>query len=210
MADSFCLIPSKDDPSMASLKAENATLKAELEQQQLQLAKMEKALKARQEQDQQLRDSIMIARKEVSTSLRHSLRRVLVSSQLWHQGAHLGFRSPQAHRAMMSSNVLSRPAQPPVDIASLNLNVPVPSPVPIPGAPVSPAPAGRERDPALVRRVRELEDEVRNLRAENEKQVRRRTSVQIPSCGFVGAAFRVEADVHDVVCCAMRRFYRKR
>ena len=76
---------------------------------------------------------------------------------------------------MMSSNVLSRPAQPPVDIASLNLNVPVPSPVPIPGAPVSPAPAGRERDPALVRRVRELEDEVRNLRAENEMQVRERS-----------------------------------
>ena len=69
--------------------------------------------------------------------------------------------------------------------------------------------AGRERDPQLVRRVRELEEEVRHLRNENEKQVRRRTSVQIPSRDFVGAAFRVEADVRDVVCCAMRRFYRK-
>ena len=70
----------------------------------------------------------------------------------------------QAHRAMLSSNVLPRPPQPPntVDIASLNINVPPPVP----------APATRERDPQLVRRVRELEEEVRSLRAENEKQVR--------------------------------------
>ena len=66
---------------------------------------------------------------------------------------------------MMSSNVLPRPAQPPVDIASLNVPVPPPVPAPVP------APAGRERDPLLVRRVRDLEEEVRNLRAENEKQV---------------------------------------
>lgn len=65
MADSFCMIPAKGDPSVASLKEENATLKAELEKQRQQLVNMEAALKARQEQDQQLRDSIMIARKEV-------------------------------------------------------------------------------------------------------------------------------------------------
>ena len=73
---------------------------------------------------------------------------------------------------MISSNVLQRPAppaaQPAVDIASLNINVPVPPAVP---APVAALNAGRDRDPQLVRRVRELEDEVRNLRAENEKQV---------------------------------------
>ncbi|RPD65920.1 hypothetical protein L226DRAFT_530046 [Lentinus tigrinus ALCF2SS1-7] len=140
MADSFCLIPSKSDPGMTLLKEENDTLKAELEKQRQQLAKMELALKARQEQDQQLRDSIMLVRKE-------------------------------AHRAMISSNVLQRPAPPPgqpqVDIASLNINVPVPPAVP---APVAALNAGRDRDPQLVRRVRELEEEVRNLRAENEKQ----------------------------------------
>ena len=65
MADSFCLIPSKADPTVASLKDENASLKAELEKQRQQFVNMEKALKARQEQDQHLRDSIMIARKEV-------------------------------------------------------------------------------------------------------------------------------------------------
>ncbi|PIL23806.1 hypothetical protein GSI_13557 [Ganoderma sinense ZZ0214-1] len=137
MADSFCMIPAKGDPSVASLKEENATLKAELEKQRQQFVNMEAALKARQEQDQQLRDSIMIARKE-------------------------------AHRAMMSSTVIQRPTPTtPVDIASLNINVPVPSPVP---AAVAAANAGRERDPQLVRRVRELEEEVRNLRTENEKQ----------------------------------------
>ena len=77
---------------------------------------------------------------------------------------------------MISSNVLQRPApppaQPPVDIASLNINVPVSPAVP---APVAALNAGRDRDPQLVRRVRELEDEVRNLRAENEKQVRHET-----------------------------------
>ncbi|KAI0374674.1 hypothetical protein BV20DRAFT_960816 [Pilatotrama ljubarskyi] len=136
MADSFCLIPSKADPSAASLKEENAALKAELEKQRQQLANMELALKVRQEQDQQLRDSIMLARKE-------------------------------AHRAMVSSNMLPRPAQPPapVDIAALNINVAPPVP-----APVAALNAGRERDPQLLRRVRELEEEVRTLRAENEKQ----------------------------------------
>ncbi|KAI0637188.1 hypothetical protein C8Q77DRAFT_552531 [Trametes polyzona] len=136
MADSFCLIPSKSDPSIASLKEENASLKAELEKQRQKMANLELALKTRQEQDQQLRDSIMLARKE-------------------------------AHRAMISSNVLPRQTQPPaaVDIPALNINVP--SPVPSPVAPLN---AGRERDPQLVRRVRELEEEVRTLRAENEKQ----------------------------------------
>ncbi|TBU32265.1 hypothetical protein BD311DRAFT_862659 [Dichomitus squalens] len=138
MADSFCLVPSKSEPGVASLKEENASLKAELEKQRQQLVNMEAALKARQEQDQQLRDSIMLARKE-------------------------------AHRAMLSSTVVARPTavQPPVDIASLNLTVPVPPPVP---AAVAAANNGRERDPQLVRRVRELEEEVRNLRSENEKQ----------------------------------------
>ncbi|KAI0670596.1 hypothetical protein C8Q78DRAFT_975681, partial [Trametes maxima] len=138
MADSFCLIPSKSDPSMASLKAENAALRAELEKQRQQFANMELALKMRQEQDQQLRDSIMLARKE-------------------------------AQRAMISSSVLPRPAQPvpPVDIAALNINVPPPPSVLVPnGAPNT----GRERDPQLVRRVRELEEELRALRAENESQ----------------------------------------
>lgn len=95
------------------------------------------------------------------------------------------FVSAQAHRAMLSSTVIPRPTPTtPVDIASLNINVPVPSPAPAAVAAVN---AGRERDPQLVRRVRELEEEVRHLRNENEKQVR-------PSIPRVDAAVRTEVD----------------
>jgi hypothetical protein len=54
-----------------------------------------------------------------------------------------------------------------MDFSSLNINVP---PVPTPIAPLNPV---RDREvPQLLRRVRELEEEVRNVRSENEKQVR--------------------------------------
>ncbi|OBZ75480.1 hypothetical protein A0H81_04533 [Grifola frondosa] len=130
LTDSFCLIPSKSDGSVASLKKENAELKVDLEELQQQLAAAEKMLKMRQEQDQQLRDSIMLARKE-------------------------------AQRAMISSNISPRPGQSGVDLTSLNIVSPVPPAV----AALNP---GREAQ--LVRRVRELEDEVRTVRAENERQ----------------------------------------
>jgi hypothetical protein len=53
-----------------------------------------------------------------------------------------------------------------MDFSSLNINVP---PVPTPIAPLNPV---RDREvPQLLRRVRELEEEVRNVKSENEKQV---------------------------------------
>jgi hypothetical protein len=56
------------------------------------------------------------------------------------------------------------------DIGALNLNIPT-----IPVAPPAPPPPagrdGREREANLMRRVRELEEEARTLRADNEKQV---------------------------------------
>ncbi|KAH9951394.1 hypothetical protein B0H21DRAFT_685234, partial [Amylocystis lapponica] len=135
MADSFCLIPSKSDPTVATLKKENAALKSELEEARKQLAAAEGMLKMRQEHDQQLRDSILVAREK-------------------------------AQRAMISSAMIQRPAQgqPPVDLSSLNLNVP---PVAPPVAALSP---GRDREGQLLRRVRELEDQMRELRSDNEKQ----------------------------------------
>lgn len=73
----------------------------------------------------------------------------------------------QAQRAMGASVLGPQRPGPPVDFSSLNINVP---PVPPPITPLNPA---RDREvPQLLRRVRELEDEVRNVRAENEKQVR--------------------------------------
>lgn len=67
MAESFCLIPSKSDPPPSTLKKENLSLKAELDEAQKQLAAANRIIKQRQEQDIQLRDSIMLARKEVGS-----------------------------------------------------------------------------------------------------------------------------------------------
>ena len=67
MAESFLLIPSsKGDTPSLSLKHENATLKTQIEEMKKQLETADRALKQRKEQDQQLRDSILLARKEVS------------------------------------------------------------------------------------------------------------------------------------------------
>ena len=57
-----------------------------------------------------------------------------------------------------------RPGQPPVDFGALNINVSPPHP-PMPALP------GRDREAQLLRRIRELEEESRSLRVENEKQV---------------------------------------
>lgn len=66
MADSFCLIPSKSDANaVTALKKENGVLQADVEELRKRLASAEGMLKMRQEQDQQLRDSILLARKEV-------------------------------------------------------------------------------------------------------------------------------------------------
>ena len=70
MADSFFMIPSKSEAPLATLKKENAALKAQVEAQQAKLVAAERMMKQRQEQDQQLRGSIMLARKEVNCSAR--------------------------------------------------------------------------------------------------------------------------------------------
>lgn len=76
----------------------------------------------------------------------------------------------QAQRAMgasMVSQQQQRPGQPPMDFSALNLNVP---PVPASIPPLNPV---RDREvPQLLRRVRELEEELRTVKADNEKQVR--------------------------------------
>ncbi|KAF7978105.1 hypothetical protein HWV62_1514 [Athelia sp. TMB] len=73
----------------------------------------------------------------------------------------------QAQRVMGASMMgqQARPGQPPLDFSSLNINVPS---VPAPIAPLNPV---RDREvPQLLRRVRELEEEVRSVKSENEKQ----------------------------------------
>ncbi|THH14708.1 hypothetical protein EW146_g5654 [Bondarzewia mesenterica] len=134
-SDSFCMIPSKSEPSPSTLKKEIVALRSDLEATQGQLEAAEQQLKLRREQDQQLRDNIVLARRE-------------------------------AQRAMGASLMSQRQGQSAFDLNSLNLGlVPTPSPM----VPVNP---GRDREPQLLRRIRELEEEVRTVRVENEKQVR--------------------------------------
>ena len=67
---------------------------------------------------------------------------------------------------MTASTMGQRPGVTTIDFNALNINIP---PVPSPVAALNP---GRDRESQLVRRVRELEEEVRVLRVENEKQAR--------------------------------------
>lgn len=87
----------------------------------------------------------------------------------------------QAQRMGASMMGPQRPGQPLMDFSSLNINVP---PVPPPIAPLNPV---RDREvPQLLRRIRELEEEVRNMGSENEKQVRRFLTSSLVSCRFNG------------------------
>ena len=67
----------------------------------------------------------------------------------------------------MSSSMAIRPPvpPPPVDLTALSMN---PPPVPAPVAALNPS---RDREAQLLRRIRELEDDLRSARVENEKQV---------------------------------------
>ncbi len=63
LSESFLVIPSGSEP--VELKKENVALKAELVNMQKQLEMAEKMLHIREKQDQQLRNSIYLAGREV-------------------------------------------------------------------------------------------------------------------------------------------------
>lgn len=68
----------------------------------------------------------------------------------------------------MTSSMATRPAQTPVDVPAFTIAAPpMPSPVPVltPGS-------NRDRESQLLKRIRDLEDELRLVRVDNEKQVR--------------------------------------
>jgi hypothetical protein len=68
---------------------------------------------------------------------------------------------------MGASTVITRQSgqQPVVDLSALNINFPA---VP---APVTALNVGRDREAQLLSRIRELEEDVRVVRVENDKQV---------------------------------------
>ena len=69
-SDSFCLVPSTSESSSSKnrLKRENAALKAQLHSMQQQIVSIQKQMDARARQDQQMKDRLMIARKEVRSA----------------------------------------------------------------------------------------------------------------------------------------------
>ncbi|KAI5123276.1 hypothetical protein M0805_009298 [Coniferiporia weirii] len=127
--DDFCLVSStsEDSVAMTRLKTENSQLKVKLDAMEKQMASVRKQITLRNEQDQHLRDNIMLARKE-------------------------------AQRAMAASASLTNPSmQSMMNMTGLHLNGPQTA-------------GGRDREAQLLRRVRELEEEVRTVRIENDKQ----------------------------------------
>jgi hypothetical protein len=64
-----------------------------------------------------------------------------------------------------SLHAAQRTGQSTFDLANLNLNLVPPPP------PVVPISTNRDREVQLSRRVKELEEELRSMRVENEKQV---------------------------------------
>lgn len=152
MDESFYVIPSVASPSMKALQSENATLKLELQSTKTKLGHAEKAIKIRQEQERVLRDSIISVRREVTASF------------FWESS----LMSFQAHRAMSSSAVGGRQAS----LAALESTFPIFSQALPEGSPqITPAPHALEREAQYMRRIRDLEEEIRLSRVENEKNV---------------------------------------
>jgi len=127
-SDSFCLIPSTSENTntITQLKKENSTLKSKIDAMQTQMSTVRKQMALRNEQDLQLRDHIITARKE-------------------------------AQRAMAASTSFSAAPNSMMNIAGASLHSPSPS-------------GGRDREAQFLRRIRELEEEVRLVRVENDKQ----------------------------------------
>jgi hypothetical protein len=74
LSESFYMIPSDSGPSRSVLKKENASLKQELDTMAKRLATAERIMVMRKEQDQQLRESIVMARHQVNSSYASSIQ----------------------------------------------------------------------------------------------------------------------------------------
>lgn len=69
LSESFYLIPTGPETPLSTLKRENTFLRREVDETQKRLALAERVLQLRKEQDQQLRDSIVLARQQVRSLL---------------------------------------------------------------------------------------------------------------------------------------------
>ena len=159
MEDSFFFVPSVVSPSTKKLQAETAALKAELQMTKTRLANAEQVIRNRQEQEKQLRDSILMVRREVGPP--GDRRPFQLSNSRSHPIG--GF---QAQRAISNSTIGSR------QLSAQNLDTMFAGVLPQPPAPgVSQSPGSVSQEAQYVLRIRELEEEIRLSRIENEKNV---------------------------------------
>ncbi|KAG6376091.1 hypothetical protein JVT61DRAFT_2063 [Boletus reticuloceps] len=141
-----------DEPATSALRKENTSLKQEMEGMQRRLADADRVLQLRKDQDQLLRDSIVMARHQVGSI-----------SQLLHPHDE-PFVGTQGHGSFSRLTATGRTTAA-VDLNALNINIPsVPSPM-------TALNTGRDREAQLLRRLRDLEEELRLAHVENDKQV---------------------------------------
>ncbi|KAH9053874.1 hypothetical protein EDB87DRAFT_1676692 [Lactarius vividus] len=115
---------------------------------------------AEEEENKTLRSELETTQKRLETAERMLKLRQEHDQQL---RENIAVARREAQRAMGASlHAAQRPGQSTFDIASLNLVPPPP--------PVVPISTNRDRDAQLSRRVKELEEELRTMRVENEKQ----------------------------------------
>lgn len=148
-------------PRVQQLEVENAALKAELEKMVMKATLAERTLRQRAGQELALRESILSVRREVYSSFIftvHMLIYVCVQAQRAMSATTAALRSP-GFAGQPPSRTQTLIATPSITSPSTILT-PTPTPVPAVKLPVVPSP-----------RIAELEEEVRVLKAENEKQV---------------------------------------
>ncbi|KAG8925987.1 hypothetical protein FRC00_003387, partial [Tulasnella sp. 408] len=159
-SDSWNLVPSSQPPSRhgsvfrpppapvdTRMKEENDRLRAELEEVKARLSNAEVIIKTRRGQEAQLRESIMIAKREAHRTL---------------------LQSTTLRQATLQSLALTpmSPAVPPVpDGSSQGTQSPFMSPLPGPPS----GTASPTATTAMQRRIKDLEDENKRLNSENIK-----------------------------------------
>ncbi|KAG8900434.1 hypothetical protein FRB99_006044 [Tulasnella sp. 403] len=161
-SDSFYLIPSANSPltrkstyvspGERKLREENDKLRAELDQIKTRMTKTETLLKVRATQEAQLRDSIMLAKREAQ-------RNLMQSTTFRHTNL-----NPLSHTASIAPNIPPLP-----DTTNTS---PFISPIPGTASPIANpngGPAITTTISALQKRIKDLEDETKRLRADNTK-----------------------------------------
>ncbi|KZV90424.1 hypothetical protein EXIGLDRAFT_677124 [Exidia glandulosa HHB12029] len=126
-------------PTVKSLQTENARMREQLKAAEERLAAAEKHIKQRADQEQQLRDGLLNARQQMQQRL----------------GASTVLPQPIVDMSFPNLKIPGVPGLSP-------LAAPVPPPLPLSGP-------TRDRETMLIRRTRELEDELRGTREENDK-----------------------------------------